>query len=58
MHVGPSPNFLALPVADYIVCGILGVDASVQDIPMREIREKVIKVSACSRLYCLWYSGC
>ena len=45
MHVGPSPNFLALPVADYIVCGILGVDASVQDIPMREIREKVIKVS-------------
>ena len=44
IHGGPSPKFLAPPVADYIVSGIQSVQASVEDIPIKEMKDKVLKV--------------
>lgn len=44
IHGGPGPMFLAPPVADYIVGGIQSVEASVDDIPIKEIKDKVLKV--------------
>lgn len=44
IHGGPSPNFLAPPVADYIVHGVQPVEASAEDVPVKEMREKILKV--------------
>ena len=43
IHGGPSPKFLAPPVADYIVSGVQSVQASVEDIPIKEMKDKVLK---------------
>ena len=44
IHGGPSPNFLAPPVADYIVYGVQGAEASAEDVPVKEMREKILEV--------------
>ncbi len=44
IHGGPSPNFLAPSVADYIVYGVQCAQPCPDDIPMKEIRDKVLKV--------------
>ena len=41
---GPSPNFLPPPVAGYIVHGVHSVQATPQDVPVSEMREKILKV--------------
>ena len=45
IHGGPSPSFLAPPVADYIFSEILSVHVTVDDIPIIEMKQKVVKVS-------------
>ena len=40
VHGGPSPNFLAPSVANYIVYGAKAVEVSVDDIPVEETRRK------------------
>ncbi len=45
VHGGPSPSFLALSVADYIVYGVKAVQVSVDDIPVYEIKERIKLVS-------------
>lgn len=45
IHGGPAPAFLATAVADYIVYGMVGVKATVHDIPDPTVKEKVLKVN-------------
>ena len=45
LYGGPSPCFLAPPVADYLTYGIQKVKVEPCDIPDREIREKILNVS-------------
>ena len=47
LHGGPAPSFLAPAVADYIIHGVQTVDVSAEDVPAREMREKIVKVGTC-----------
>ena len=44
VHGGSSPQFLAPSVANYIVHGCDSVQVSVEDIPSKEMKDKVLKV--------------
>ena len=53
VHGGPAPQFFSPAVADYIVCGVQGVKATVSDIPHSMIRQSLQKVYiGCSRVCC------
>lgn len=47
VHGGPAPQFFSPAVADYIVCGVQGVKATISDIPHSMIRQSLQKVYIC-----------
>ena len=55
LYGGPSPNFLAPPIADYISFGIQGVKPHPDDVPMLEIRNKILTVCFFMHMiHCKW----
>lgn len=45
LYGGPAPSFFTPAVADYIVYGVRGVKATVDDIPDEMMKRKLIKVT-------------
>ena len=45
VHGGPAPQCFSQAVADYILYGVKKVNANVIDIPEKEMRDKISKVS-------------